>query len=226
MSKKTARVLSLGAGVQSSALLLLADRGLVSRPDFAVFADTGAEPKSVYDWLDFLQTKVSIPIHRTLWRNLYDDVMSYRNEFHPIPAFTVSPEGKKGIGRRQCTYSYKIEPVHQEIRRQLGYVKRQRMKHLVEVQIGISKDEFQRMKASRMKWVTNEFPLIYEVDYTRKHCIDFVQNTLGKSPPRSACTFCPYHTNEEWIHLRDNEPEAWAQALKVDDAIRSVAKSE
>ena len=49
--------LSLGAGVQSSALLVLActdDR--VPKPDVAIFADTGDEPAWVYEYLEVLKS--------------------------------------------------------------------------------------------------------------------------------------------------------------------------
>ena len=43
-------ILSLGAGVQSSALALMFAKGeLTPMPAGAIFADTGAEPKYVYD---------------------------------------------------------------------------------------------------------------------------------------------------------------------------------
>jgi hypothetical protein len=55
-------VLNLGAGVQSSALALMAAKGEVGpMPDFAVFADTQAEPTSVYKWLDWLEQGVTLP---------------------------------------------------------------------------------------------------------------------------------------------------------------------
>jgi hypothetical protein len=50
----TLRVLSLGAGVQSTALAILAARGHLPRPDAAIFADTGWEPAAVYAHLDRL----------------------------------------------------------------------------------------------------------------------------------------------------------------------------
>ena len=59
------RVLSLGVGVQSSTLALLAARGEVGpMPDCAIFADTGAEPRKVYTWLDWLETQLPFPVHR------------------------------------------------------------------------------------------------------------------------------------------------------------------
>ena len=56
------RVLSLGAGVQSSTLLLMAVAGELEL-DHAIFADTGHEPEPVYRWLEYLQRVSTIPIH-------------------------------------------------------------------------------------------------------------------------------------------------------------------
>ncbi len=53
---KTLRVLSLGAGVQSTTLALMIEKGEIPMVDAAIFADTGAEPKAVYDHLDWLET--------------------------------------------------------------------------------------------------------------------------------------------------------------------------
>ena len=42
---ETLRILSLGAGVQSSTLAMLIEKGKIPMVDAAIFADTGAEPK-------------------------------------------------------------------------------------------------------------------------------------------------------------------------------------
>jgi hypothetical protein len=47
--KKALTVISLGAGVQSSTMALMAADGELPKPDCAIFADTGNEPKAVYD---------------------------------------------------------------------------------------------------------------------------------------------------------------------------------
>ena len=55
-------ICSLGAGVQSSTLVLMAARGeLTPMPDAAIFADTGAEPEGVYTWLDELEKEIPFP---------------------------------------------------------------------------------------------------------------------------------------------------------------------
>jgi hypothetical protein len=60
-------ILSLGAGVQSSTMALMAAEGeLTPMPDCAIFADTGAEPKHVYDFLDYVESLVPFPVHRVM----------------------------------------------------------------------------------------------------------------------------------------------------------------
>ena len=44
MSNPTLRILSLGAGVQSSVVLLMSIKGILPRLDAAIFADTQWEP--------------------------------------------------------------------------------------------------------------------------------------------------------------------------------------
>jgi len=56
-------ILSLGAGVQSSTLALLATQGLVKpMPVAAIFADVKAEPAGVYKWLDYLEKLLPFPV--------------------------------------------------------------------------------------------------------------------------------------------------------------------
>ncbi len=65
MNKEPIHLLSLGAGVQSSTLALMAAAGEVTpMPLAAIFADTQAEPPSVYRWLDWLEKQLPFPVHR------------------------------------------------------------------------------------------------------------------------------------------------------------------
>ena len=69
------RVLSLGAGVQSSTLALMIEKGEVPMVDAAIFADTKSEQKAVYDWLNWLEAQLSYPVYRVSWRNLKQDIL-------------------------------------------------------------------------------------------------------------------------------------------------------
>jgi 3'-phosphoadenosine 5'-phosphosulfate sulfotransferase (PAPS reductase)/FAD synthetase len=58
-------IISLGAGVQSSTMALMAKHGEITpMPEFAIFADTQSEPSSVYRWLDWLGQQLPFPIIR------------------------------------------------------------------------------------------------------------------------------------------------------------------
>ena len=54
---KTLTVISLGAGVQSSTMAIMAAKGDFPSVDCAIFADTGYEPKAVYKYLEFLKKR-------------------------------------------------------------------------------------------------------------------------------------------------------------------------
>lgn len=79
MSAPVLRVLSLGAGVQSTSLLLLAAEGRLPALDAAIFADTGWEPRAVYEHLDRIEREVAapagIPILRVSSGNIRDDAL-------------------------------------------------------------------------------------------------------------------------------------------------------
>ena len=112
------RILSLGAGVQSSTMALMADQGAFGvKPDAAIFADTGWEPTPVLEHLEWLKTQLSYPVYITgKGTSIRDDIINAMgengNRFASAPFFTKNPESnKKGMLRRQCTREYKITPI-------------------------------------------------------------------------------------------------------------------
>lgn len=218
------RVLSFGAGVQSSALLLMCDRREIEPVDFAIFADPGAEPAEVYAWLKHVKKHVKTPVHVAHRGSIVTEVAGHwagrvRRCGQP-PFFALDKAGKKGMLRRHCTKEYKIELVDREIRRVLGYQPRQKMRHQVELLMGISSDEMGRMRLSTQKWKTNSYPLV-DQNLDRAACIAYVEALGIGTPPRSACYFCPYKSNAEWRHLKNNSPEDWDRAVKFDRLIRT-----
>ncbi|MFE6031627.1 hypothetical protein ACFQ6A_39325, partial [Streptomyces niveus] len=62
------RSISLGAGIQSSTMLALSAEGTIPRVDYAIFADTGWEPKAVYDHLDRLEKEIAGPAGIPIFR--------------------------------------------------------------------------------------------------------------------------------------------------------------
>ena len=224
------RILSLGAGVQSSTLALMINKGEIPMVDAAIFADTGAEPKAVYDWLEWLTKQLSYPVHIVSKGNLREDTINAVNgkyKFLTIPVFSVDKKtGKKGLLRRQCTNDYKIQPVNQKVRNLLGLEKNEKRKKGTAVQMlmGISLDEIYRVKPNRVKYIINSYPLI-DLKMSRKDCMEWMEKNKYPKPPRSACTFCPFHNNEEWRHVKENKEE-WAQVIEFDKLIRTGTKTD
>jgi len=231
-------ILNLGAGVQSSTLALMAAAGEITpMPDFAIFADTQAEPASVYKWLDWLERRLPFPVHRVTKGNMTNAMMTFRTAKDGrvwtksmIPAFMQAPDGSIGLLGRSCTADYKIAPILQNLRKLCG-IKRGEKNVQITQWIGISYDEIQRMKPSRDAWTQHRWPLI-EREMRRHDCIAWLKQHGFPEPPRSACSYCPFHSNKEWRRLNDYEPESYAEAIRVErelqrtkaetDNIRSV----
>ena len=236
------RILSLGAGVQSTTVLLMAIAGDIPPIDLAIFADTGWEPKAVYNHLELLKIeaeRASIPLVTVSVGNIHDDHLSpegsehlfIRNpRKHPeylgkqrtfIPFYVVGAEGKQGKTFRTCTKTYKIEPVEQELRRRLGLKPYQAWpsEHRIDQLFGISFDETERMRDSRRPSIVNHYPLV-DMRITRDGCHKWMADR-GWTAPRSACIGCPFHRNDEWRNLRDNYPDEFADAVKFDEVFRA-----
>ena len=227
-------ILNLGAGVQSSCLYLMSIEGLVRQFDAAIFADTQEEPAAVYRHLEWLKTMAGLPIIVTTLGKLGDDIRSGKRtrnrkaRFVSIPAFTLKGDDRGRI-KRQCSTEYKIDAIHRAIRSEilhLGYRQRPPKDVVVHQYFGISLDE--KSRASRIwerYYVTGEsrypphFPLI-EKQMTRANCIDFLQARVPHEVPRSACVFCPLHTDTEWLRLKEAGGADWARALEIDQLLR------
>ncbi len=228
-------ILNLGAGVQSTALFLLArEPDIKLRFDLAVFADTGEEPAAVYRHLDHLRALGTPEVWVRSAGRLGDDLKHGRNStgqrFVSIPAFTKSDEGKVGMVRRQCTAEYKIEVVNKAIRRELlGLKPRQRVPKDVTLfqYFGISTDEAGRAERAKkrfekVKHTVPVYPLI-DMGWSRKECIEYLNEKLPYAVPKSSCVFCPYRTNQSWLALKANDPDGWNRAVEIDKALRDKA---
>jgi len=244
------KILSLGAGVQSTALALMSHKQTVPEHvplfDAAIFADTGEEPDDVYAHLEWLTKEVS-PSFPVLVRSkgrLGDDLLhAYREKsdgarFASIPAFTASPNGEReGMLRRQCTSEYKTSVVDRTIKREmLGLKPRQRIPKgtQVEIYVGLSFDEPKRIFGGPGKsgakariessgWMTAHFPL-YDMFLTRQAIQGWLSRYgIPHETPRSACTFCPFHSDAEWLRLKESDPKSWARIVEIDTALRSEA---
>lgn len=245
-------IISLGAGVQSSTMALMAAAGEITpMPDCAIFADTQAEPASVYKWLDWLETQLPFPVYRVSGGNLETaSLRVYTNKKTGktslkciIPLFVKSvietaqmmliwgddlfgsPFGlrtKMGMLGRKCTGDYKIVPITRKVRQLLGIYKKRSPLETVAVQwIGISTDEAHRMKPSQEAWVDMRWPLI-EMGMSREACLKWMADHNFPTPPRSACYFCPFHSDDEWMRMKSDEPMEFQRAITFEQELQKA----
>lgn len=220
------RFLSLGAGVQSTTLLMLAAEGRIGPLDAAIFADTGWEPAAVYEHLDRLEREIAqpagIPIHRVSVGNIRNDALDPEHRFASMPLYVKNQDGGDGMIRRQCTGEYKLKPIKRRVREMLGVPHPTPVPKgmFVETWIGISVDEVGRAKDSDVGYMRNAFPLL-DLGWRRTDCERYLRrNDFGKTP-KSACIGCPFHGNRQWREMRDQHPEEFADAVDFDQAIRA-----
>lgn len=246
------RVLSLGAGVQSTTVLLMSCRGVLPKLDAAVFADTQWEPKAVYthlEWLIATAARHGIEVLKGTRGDLRADAIrktggkasgdpEYKR-WASMPLYVLNPDGSIGIINRQCTSEYKIEVVERIVRRDLLGLKPRQVApaNAVEHWFGISADETQRMRKSPNHWQTFRYPLVHDVNsprkdtlfgrgYDRQDCKEWLRDKVPHEVPRSACIGCPYHSDEEWLRLKTEAPEEWADAVAFDNEIRAASAAQ
>jgi hypothetical protein len=224
-------IISLGGGVQSSAMALMAAAGEITpMPQAAVFADTKAEPKAVYEWVEWLTKQLPFPVYTVTAGSLADTEMQLRvskksgktYKKSEIPAFGKNPDGSKGILGRKCTRDFKIQPIKVKVREICG-VKRGQKVVTVTQWIGISYDEMGRATASRETWSRTRFPLL-ESEITREGCLEWMKAHGYPEPPRSACLFCPFHSDHEWQRIKGGDAAEWQYVQDFEKQLQDTAK--
>lgn len=211
------RVLSLGAGVQSTTLALMAAHGEIGpMPDCAIFADTGDERTETYRHLEWLCSVLPYPVYRPTRGNLSEALFAGDDEAR-IPAFVA----KGGMAKRQCTRNFKIRVIRHQIRHLLGvgprgYIAPGR----VEQWIGISTDEADRMKPSGVAFAVNRFPVI-EAHMSRDDCADWLWKHYLRRAPKSSCKYCAFMGDGQWAEQQANSPVDHAEACRVDVQLRT-----
>lgn len=215
------RVLSLGAGVQSTTIALMAARGEIEPPDCAIFADTGDEPAAVYKHLDWLMSPgvLPFPVHVVKCGQTLRAALMAGNDEARIPFYV----GAGGLAGRQCTRNWKIRPIRRKIRELLGkgpkgYV----APGSVESWIGISLDEAMRIKPSGCTFIHNRHILI-EARMSRQACYAWLEDRQYRIPPKSRCKYCPFQGNAGWVSLMQ-EPSEWEETVELDGWLREPAQ--
>ncbi len=204
-------IISLGAGVQSSTMALMAAHGEITpMPKCSIFADTQDEPQSVYVWLDWLEKQLPFPAHRVTAGKLSDVLLrkTFLGKSGKRSISIPSYGDRGGMSMRQCTREFKVDVINRRIRELRNGSK------MVTLWIGISLDEVHRMKPNQRNSIQNIWPLV-DKRMSRWDCEIWLSRHGYETPPKSACVYCPYHSDRAWREIRES-PEDWAHALYVD----------
>lgn len=213
------KVISLGWGTQSFGLAAMSAVGVLPDVDVVIHADTTHERQATYKfaekWAPWLKDQGMKVVTVKPERCTSPEIDEWGGVF--IPAFTVG-EGVNGMLRRQCTYDWKIRPIRK-------WLQANRNGEVIEMWLGITLDEAKRMKESNVQYIENRYPFLEKEWWggkllRRTDVVRWLKKTLGEEavPARSACFFCPYHTDREWRNIRDSGD--WEEALRFDENIR------
>lgn len=229
--------ISLGWGVQSFTLAAMSALGELPPVDVAIHADTTHEASSTYEfaakwtpWIEERGIKVITARNVTggFWKLFYKGQIHvpFYTMFDGTKEFVEYDENDNAIGsytahvtepgqlHRSCTSRWKIVTIRR-------WLQANRNGQPVEQWIGISLDEFQRMRDSDVKYITHRWPLI-EKRMTRNDCKKWLTEHGLEIPPKSSCVFCPYHDTRAWQELKHRGGKDWQLAVMVDNAIRKA----
>jgi hypothetical protein len=210
--------------------LMAACGEITPMPTSAVFADTQAEPESVYRWLDWLEAQLPFPVYRVSRGSLTAAALRVRQRRdgagghtqNLIPAHVKKPGNLPGFMGRACTGDFKVRELERAAKI-IGRVKRGQKTVGVVQWIGISLDEAHRMKPSRVPWSEHRWPLI-DAGMKRHDCLRWMERNGYPRPPRSACIYCPFHSDAEWRRLRDEEPAEFERAAQFERDLQAASR--
>lgn len=211
-------VFSYGGGVQSNAALVLAAQGDLDCRTF-LFANVGddsenpatlryvreiAMPYAAAHGIDLIE--VQRHTHDGSPETLLGRITNPRLRSIGIPVRMSNG----APGNRSCTADFKIKVVS-------GWLYRRgaRAKNPATVMLGISLDEWQRMKDSQIGYTRNAYPLI-ERRMSRQDCVNVIADAGLPIPPKSSCWFCPFHRPAVWREMRDKEPDQFRKAVELE----------
>ena len=205
------RVLSLGGGVNSTALLLaLARRDEL--PDLVLFADTGGERPETYEHVERVEAfcvERGVQFERVTnagrgqGDSLEDNCMRRRE----LPSLAY---GFKG-----CSVKWKRQPMDGFVRDWQPAKDCWDAGGKVVRLIGIDAGERHRAVLTDDKLFRYSYPLV-QWDMARDECIEEISAAGWPVPPKSSCFYCPAMRRHEILALKQEHPDLLARALAIE----------
>ena len=205
-------VISYGGGVQSTALVVLAMRERWPIDEIVhvdlLDAESPATREYVRYFREWLQREYGRDI-TVIERNMYRDML-HNPGFTPVP---WHGRRERFMLKRQCTRQYKVAPLQRYL---YGRYPGER----IGLMLGISVDEYHRMRDSSAARIEHVYPLV-DRRLTRWQCRDIIERAGLAVPSKSSCWFCPYRSiSSQWALVR-RYPYLRAMARALEDRINA-----
>lgn len=195
----TEYILSYGAGVNSTALLLeWLRRG--KRLEAVLFADPGSEMPETYEFIEEYAKPFcagqGIP---------FETVRYYNKEKEVVPIYDAYIRNKAvpAIMQRSCTHKWKILPMQRFLK--ANYPQARQL-------VGIDYGELHRARFTDKELL---YPLI-DWEMTRDDCVTIIEAHGWPAPVKSGCFFCPFQDRADWKQLYEEHPDLYLEAERME----------
>lgn len=196
--------ISYGAGVNSTALLVLAAEGklaLYADRLRLVFCDTQDESDATYDYLFGVAMPYARKHEMTIEVCRPDEGVLERAERLNVTLSRVL---------RTCTKHGKIAPLEAHLRGHAGPVALQL--------IGIHAGEGHRAKNDPQDAEWPRFYPLVDMDIDQERCIEIIKAAGLPVPPKSGCWHCPFLRVGQILDLAKDEPEKFKRIVRLEMA--------
>jgi len=205
-------VISYGGGIQSTALVVLAMRERWAIDEIVHVDLVDAESPATREYVCYFRGWLRREHGRDITIiecDLYGDMLA-RPGFTPVP---WRGKYERFILSRQCTRQYKVAPLQRYL---YGRYPGER----IGLMLGISVDEYHRMRDSSAARIDHVYPLV-DARLTRWQCRDIIERAGLAVPSKSSCWFCPYRSVRSQLALVQRYPRLREMAQVLQDRINT-----
>lgn len=213
-SRRFQTVWSCGGGVESTAIAVLIEQGILRPPDHAVMVDCGWESTATMRYVTEViaprlqSAGVVLNIIQTTDYADTDIVDGRGTVLLPVYMRPRTEGAKPGRFRTLCNGTWKERPVRRWLRAQ-GVEQ-------CEQWVGISAGEARRERESPLRWLRWSYPLL-ELGYDREDCLWTIAQAGWPKPFRTNCIICPNQSDRQWSRM---ETQDMQRAIEADERLR------
>ncbi len=211
INEERPKVLSLGGGVNSTALLLAMCRKHMP-PDLVLFADTGGERPETYHhvehvwhWCEEREIEFRLVTNggRGQGATLEENCLKRKE----LPSLAY---GFKG-----CSVKWKRQPMDRFVREWEPAVECWATGGKVIRYIGIDAGESHRAVLTEDDKFVYQYPLV-DWQMGRQECIEEIKSKGWPVPPKSSCFYCPAMRRSEILNLQLQHPDLLDRAIAIE----------